>query len=371
MLDRAMCTILGRPCSIQQEDFDLDYLVECDDEYWVTGNPETAFLQPSGKPSFISHFNWYLKLSHIQAHALRTIYSLQGAVDLRDPERAQQVVADLDSELNAWADSLPPHLKYDVNRVDIPFAAQAASLHAAYLTLRTFVHRPFMMCPRTIPAPFPSREICTNAARACIHVLERYFVLAGPVHIYHYHLGALFSSAIILLLNVWQNASTDPVRDIAHLKTTLCVLKSLEAYWDAAGRFWDILYDLTAAVEAGQRQARNNITGSFPAPSTSVQTTSVQATAAEVPHQTTQANSAIHFDPLALEGWLGTFALGEMPPDPAFEAMFEELLPSLAIQEPHENFLSNAASPGPGVELPQTYGLAPPAWLGMDPRSGV
>ena len=55
--------------------FDLDLPVECDDEYWSPTDPKDAFKQPPGKPSKMSFFIAYLKLSQILAFALRTIVS--------------------------------------------------------------------------------------------------------------------------------------------------------------------------------------------------------------------------------------------------------------------------------------------------------
>jgi hypothetical protein len=55
--------------------FDLDLPVECDDEYWSPPDPKDAFKQPPGKPSKMSYFIAYLKLSQILAFALRTIVS--------------------------------------------------------------------------------------------------------------------------------------------------------------------------------------------------------------------------------------------------------------------------------------------------------
>ena len=55
--------------------FDLDLPAECDDEYWSPSDPKEAFKQPPGKPSKMSYFIAYLKLSQILAFALRTIVS--------------------------------------------------------------------------------------------------------------------------------------------------------------------------------------------------------------------------------------------------------------------------------------------------------
>lgn len=53
--------------------FDLDYPIECDDEYWVVDDPQQAFKQPPGKPAMVVHFIQSLKLTEIHTRALRTI----------------------------------------------------------------------------------------------------------------------------------------------------------------------------------------------------------------------------------------------------------------------------------------------------------
>ncbi|GJE89779.1 Zn(II)2Cys6 transcription factor [Phanerochaete sordida] len=257
-MDSAMSAHLGRPCAIHEEDFDLDYPIECDDEYWLADDSRDAFKQPPEKPSAVSHFVWYLKLMRINSRALQTLYSLQGAKNLQVPEAAQEIVAELDSELNQWMDSLPPHLKYESTREDIPFAAQAASLQASYHHLRIFTHRPFITMPRDVPLPFPSLEICTSAARSCIQVLERYFTLSGPALIYQYHISSVFQAGMILLLRIWQkmrvSATADVATEFEHVDKALRILQSLELYWDVAGRSWDMLNDIMSIVKSRHLQ---------------------------------------------------------------------------------------------------------------------
>lgn len=53
--------------------FDLDFPVDCDDEYWEAPDPAQAFQQPKGKPSLISAFIAYLRLCQVISFALRTI----------------------------------------------------------------------------------------------------------------------------------------------------------------------------------------------------------------------------------------------------------------------------------------------------------
>lgn len=74
--DRWLSSALGRPCAIQEEDFDLEMPIDVDDEYWVTPNPEDAFKQPEGKPSKMTAFICQLKLCQVLGFALRTIVGL-------------------------------------------------------------------------------------------------------------------------------------------------------------------------------------------------------------------------------------------------------------------------------------------------------
>lgn len=106
--------------------FDLDFPVECDDEYWESDDPQLAFKQPPGKPSTVSYFNCLLRVMRIHAYALRSMvnlyetfllfsllscekYSLRSSKLLSDRQHAQEIVSELDSELNKWLDSVPEH----------------------------------------------------------------------------------------------------------------------------------------------------------------------------------------------------------------------------------------------------------------------
>ena len=61
---------LGSICDVS---LDLDMPLEVDDEYWENEDPELAFRQPEGKPSLVSGFVQWIKLSHIIAYALKTL----------------------------------------------------------------------------------------------------------------------------------------------------------------------------------------------------------------------------------------------------------------------------------------------------------
>ena len=110
--------------------FDLDLPLEVDDEYWEHPDPTQAFKQPAGVPCNISSFNSFLKLNQILAFALRTIvrswaflwgrtnlsFSFQYSINKSKillgfvgPQWEQHIVAELDSALNKWIDTVPDH----------------------------------------------------------------------------------------------------------------------------------------------------------------------------------------------------------------------------------------------------------------------
>jgi hypothetical protein len=71
-------TLVYLPSSIDQE-----YPVECDDEYWEHSDPEKAFHQPPGVPSYLSAWVSHLKLMDIISFAQRTIVSPRAATQYR------------------------------------------------------------------------------------------------------------------------------------------------------------------------------------------------------------------------------------------------------------------------------------------------
>ncbi|RPD72366.1 hypothetical protein L226DRAFT_546928 [Lentinus tigrinus ALCF2SS1-7] len=260
-LDRSTSFALGRPCAIQDEDFDIDLPTECDDEYWTASDPELAFKQPPGKPSKITFFNCYVRLHQILAFAMRTIYSINKSKALLGfvgQQWEQHIVAELDSALNKWIDSVPDHLRWDPTRENLLFLNQSANLYANYYQLQIAVHRPFIPSPRKpSPLSFPSLAICTNAARSCIHVLDLQYKRAGmPTYS---NQMSLFTAGIVLLLNIWggkrSGLSTDPAKEMADVHKCMKMLRALEPHWHTAGRLWDILYELASVGDLPLPQA--------------------------------------------------------------------------------------------------------------------
>ncbi|KAJ6613518.1 fungal-specific transcription factor domain-containing protein [Mycena sp. CBHHK59/15] len=252
-MDRHISGALGRPCTTQYEDFDVDLPVECDDEFWVINNGNLTFKQPLGKPSRIAFFNGYIRLNNILAFSLKVLYSLNKTKNLlaiRDDAWEEHIVAELDSALNSWVDSIPGHLRWDPNRQDLVFFDQSAFLYCTYYQVQMTIHRPFIpMIRKAAPTALPSLAICTNAARSCSHVADvsRQRKDNTPVPVL---LASTFSAGLVLLLNVWSGKRTGlpPQLNTALAEVHKCMaaIRICEKRWQSAGLFWDLLFELAS-----------------------------------------------------------------------------------------------------------------------------
>ncbi|PIL33904.1 transcription factor [Ganoderma sinense ZZ0214-1] len=252
-MDRLASFGMGRQCITHDEDFDLDPMIECDDEYWTHPDPAQAFKQPPGKPSIVAFANTFIRLLKIQAFASRTIFTINKSKLLLGyvgPEWKQSIVADVDSSLNKWLDAIPSHLRWDPNRTDDVFFNQSAILYANYYVLQIFVHRPFLPSPRRPAASanlsLPSMTICVNASRSCLRVLEVQhrrsmnscsgFTLYAltPLQM------PLFEVGMMLLVYLWAGAR-DIETTLKDVHITLAILKDLSAAGNLVARKLEIV----------------------------------------------------------------------------------------------------------------------------------
>ncbi|KAJ7702971.1 fungal-specific transcription factor domain-containing protein, partial [Mycena rosella] len=251
-IDILLSASFGRPRATTADDFDLDLPIECDDIYWENSGPALAFKQPEGVPSLMAYMNCYVKLLDILGFAQKTLYTLKRSKK-RGAEAEkwnQQVVAELDSAMNNWIDTLPDHLRWDPHRENFIFFQQSASLYASYYHVQIQIHRPFLPAPgRSSPLAYPSLAVCANSARSCSHVMDVQS-RRGILPLAHVTM-ALFDSAVILLLIVWSGKQTgmviDASKEIRDVHAVLNVLQSFERRWQVAGRLWDTIYGMLSA----------------------------------------------------------------------------------------------------------------------------
>ncbi|KAJ6480448.1 fungal-specific transcription factor domain-containing protein, partial [Mycena sanguinolenta] len=249
-LDRIISSGMGRTCAVQYDDFDIDPPIECDDEFWE--HPSRPFQQPPGEPSQVTFFNTLMRLNHILSFSLKILYSLNKVRVFFSVNDAweESAVAELDSSLNNWRDRIPEHLRWNPSRREQIFFDQSVALHCAYYQVQILIHRPFIpMLRKSAPTALPSLAICTSAARACANIVDVQRQRNGNVPAI-INLVGLFTSAIVLLLNVWSGRRTglvpDPSREMANVHKCMEVVRLCEDRWQAAGLFWDILAELAS-----------------------------------------------------------------------------------------------------------------------------
>lgn len=286
-LDRMLSSAMGRPCAIQDEDFDLELPLDVDDEYWEDplGEDDVSrmFKQPENQPSALSFFIQLIKLMKLLAFSLRTIYSINKSkilLGLAGQQWEQHIVAEIDSALNKWVDNVSDHLRWDPHQPNRTFFGQSVILYAHYYHLQILIHRPFIPSPKKpSPLSFPSLAICTNAARSCSHVVDIHrrrtlkeeaekIERGEPVEgdgrtkaMQPYNLVSVFTSGIVLLLNIWggkraglgvsgEGSSVrngmDLAKEMGDVHKCMAMLKLCEERWHSAGRLWDILAELTS-----------------------------------------------------------------------------------------------------------------------------
>lgn len=98
----------------------------------------------------------------------------------------QRLVADLDSSLNAWVDSVPDHcmcllvpvrllidsvlVRWNPRCDNGTFLYQSTALYSVYYMLQILIHRPFLRTDSPLSMAF--LVICTNAARSYSQILK-------------------------------------------------------------------------------------------------------------------------------------------------------------------------------------------------------
>ncbi|KAJ7607254.1 fungal-specific transcription factor domain-containing protein, partial [Mycena polygramma] len=248
--DRVMSCTLGRTCAVQYDDFDIDLPIECDDEYWE--HPTHPFQQPAGVPSRVTFFNVTIRLHHILALSLKILYGLNKVrmPFMQDEGWEGKAVVELDSALNNWRDQVPEHLRWDPTRADPVFFDQSVALNCGYCQLQILIHRPFIpMIRKSAPTALPSLAICTNAARAVANMVDIQMRRKGSAPFFM-DLSTIFTSGLVLLLNVWSSKRTglvsDTHREMVNVHKCMEVIRSSESRWQSAGVLWDILAELAS-----------------------------------------------------------------------------------------------------------------------------
>ncbi|KAJ7855132.1 hypothetical protein B0H14DRAFT_2754916 [Mycena olivaceomarginata] len=265
LFDAQISTALGRCIALQPHDFDIEMPIICDDEYWA-GSPDNStpmFSQPAGKPSQIAYFDCMLQLNRILSFSCKILYSTNRTktlIGLGDDKWEEQVVVELDSALNTWFETIPAHLRWDPDNIQSDvFFDQSAVLYCTYYHTRIIIHRPFIPAMRRAsnPTHLPSLAICNTAARACSHVAQVQ-QQRRPNNPLWFSQTPLFTSSIVLLLNIWGGSGSGMAKlnaaekDLADVYRCMSVLSAQRQQWPSAGALLDTLQQLVAVDRPAQ-----------------------------------------------------------------------------------------------------------------------
>ncbi|KAJ6499960.1 fungal-specific transcription factor domain-containing protein [Mycena vitilis] len=227
--DRFASAILGRPCALGEEDFDLDLCAEVNDEFWETDPP---FRQPPGVPCQFTYFNLWLRLSQIVTFAVRTIYAVHNPRALLGriaKVRTDEVLAQLNLALQDWLRTVPEYLRWPNHTQDELLSNQSACLYATYYLAEMLMYRAFippLQSPSSpvppvahIKASFPALEYCLNAARASARIVAVQ-VARGWTNI-PILIALCQLSAAMLTLGVWDLRAKQEQESIHDVKPPL------------------------------------------------------------------------------------------------------------------------------------------------------
>ncbi|KAJ7754148.1 fungal-specific transcription factor domain-containing protein [Mycena maculata] len=304
--DAQVGAALGREISLTS-DFtaaDMHIPAICDDEYWSSQTDPPVFLtQPSDKPPVTAFFNSMLRLNRILGLTCRTLYATRrkrAHLGLEGGGWQAQVVCELDGALNTWFESVPAHLRWDpdaLNEDDI-FFDQSAALYCTYYHTRILIHRPFIHRPfvpvlrrGADPSHFQSLAICNTAARACSRVAEIQ-QRRRPNNPLWFSQTALFTSAVVLLLNIWGGfgAAANRVKDHADVRRCMTVLSAQQEQWPAAGAFLATLNQLVGVDQPREDSSRKGASGGSVSSSTDSRNESLPIMSPHTPEMSSHAS---------------------------------------------------------------------------------
>ncbi|KDN52186.1 hypothetical protein K437DRAFT_34553 [Tilletiaria anomala UBC 951] len=257
--DREQASGLGRPLMIQDEDFDVAEPLDIDDDViYEASKNGTVPVQPDGRPSKFSAFITSLKLQTIVGRALRTIYAIGKAKAMRGFagwKWDQFIVAELDSALNQWLDTVPEHLHFNPSESDETILMNSAWIYTQYYTAQILVHRPFIPdLKSTSPLKFPSLAICTNAARSAGHIFDA-IQMRNLVHLVDNRIFMrAFAASTVLLVMVFTSRSSCSA--MTEVRKTIRFLKGSSNRRIFGGLMAQTLVHLADLAEARFKEAK-------------------------------------------------------------------------------------------------------------------
>ncbi|KAF9285808.1 hypothetical protein BGZ68_003551 [Mortierella alpina] len=204
LCDRFGSSMLGRPLSINDEDFS----VQMPSDDWISNVFGQDVVEYPFEPETVISFRlfWTVKLIIKMGEVLNTMYSIGAETDdalLAELSKTQ--LPQLHNSLTSWFLALPKELMYTPYATsangDAPPSSPTALMHMIYYTCLTMLHRPYLRSfePTTIDTNFldSSRSICTAAATNVCHIIDSLLQNGQLRGASHYSAACLLSAGTV------------------------------------------------------------------------------------------------------------------------------------------------------------------------------
>ncbi|KAF2222748.1 fungal-specific transcription factor domain-containing protein [Elsinoe ampelina] len=243
MLDKDMALRSGRPPT--QDDDDMNVELPSEDPPDNIGNVPSS--NPSGK---FNLFRLMAEFAMIQSRVYKQLYSVKASKQT-DGELLN-TIGELDNELEAWKDSIPPEYRPDneIKAQHAPLVLHIVCIHFAYYNCLTTIHRMAVhhgywtsrlsdfaiagLNARPLnPRVFMSAALCVNAARTSISLIK--YVPQGDHACVWLVLYYPISALVTLFANVLQNPQDVRARSDVRLMSSVVEFLTMLAAEESHG----------------------------------------------------------------------------------------------------------------------------------------
>ncbi|KAI0634003.1 fungal-specific transcription factor domain-containing protein [Trametes polyzona] len=271
IMDKYVCTYIGRPVAIFERDFDTELPLEDDAEEmerWrphhappVVDDPAESRRDeiPPAPGRILSCFNERAKLSVILSQICQSIYAI------KPPASRPAELARLDSMLTKWSLELPEHLRFDpASPKSPPPPPNILTLHMQYWCTILLLHRPFIRHIQDSTKPMsPSAssakeaeiransrqhyDMCVQAANHITLIVSLYGEYYSPSRASVFLCYYVFTAAIMHVATL-RTYPDDPQARLG-LQKCMDILQRMRITWPSAWRALELLHGARAQLE--------------------------------------------------------------------------------------------------------------------------
>ncbi|EIW53654.1 uncharacterized protein TRAVEDRAFT_174477 [Trametes versicolor FP-101664 SS1] len=271
IMDKYVCTYIGRPVAICERDFDTELPLDDESEEMERWRPHTAppviddpaesrrDELPATPGRILSCFNERAKLSVILSQICQSIYAI------KPPASRPAELVRLDNMLTKWSLDLPEHLRFDpAAPKSPPPTPNILTLHMQYWCTVLLLHRPFIQHIQDSTKPMsPSAssakeaeiransrqhyDMCVQAANHITLIVSLYGEYYSPSRASVFLCYYIFTAAIMHVATL-RTYPDDPQARLG-LQKCMEVLQRMRVIWPSAWRALELLHGAKAQLE--------------------------------------------------------------------------------------------------------------------------